>query len=1292
LKNKPVGHSYNDPIYDDYEAGLEKKYGLPAGGMRAIRTKGERSNADQVSPVGASTVYQIMPHTRDLFLKKYGIDAYAGPQQAAEVSALHLRDDMRRTGSWEGAVTAYIGGPDKSKHGAQTAAYTARVTGKPVIRQVTQRGATALSPGVSMDDIDWLNTTPDSLGSRRPLGPNLTDKPDKVDKRAAHVAALLGPDGMPAARTPGNTGDLSDVEATSAADAAKGAENAKHGFIDRTLAAVDDNFILNKLIRSMDTNKYPENPEFHKQFLAGYEQIEGWAQSQDEMDRMFEATSFDHLMAIQQDIEAGRTRDAIKNSNGTGWAFDLATNLVDPAGWVAAAGAGKLVQGFGIANKVAAGAVDGLAGNLAVTAALDASGGDIHARDYVIDGIIGMGAGAALTGLRTTKEFAGMVREAQVAERGLQDRAIANLGPDAAPQAVTQEVNRLRQAEHRDLVQASLAPIPDNEMLLSADAEAALTRSADKRKDVETRHNLHQMPDDAERGLSAEMIARAEAIDSANPITAGTKTVLARIGQESTGLRLLNSESVVMRAVGRVLLEGTTGAGGRRRTAAMSKAVRERLYMQEVSEYDTMADLFRKSEGKGRLQELWSQDARREFDRRVAAEVQAREGTVPGKTFDDHAAVQRAADAVERGFEKMRLEQIAAGTVGHARLPGTSRGYLPRLLDVKAVIRLKETPKAYARVVEVLEGQFRELNDYSFINKAGEVETKAYDAAFAKKMAKQYLDRAIKKGNGTYDVPFNVHSPEGAAIVRDTLEALRIDPEDIEKIMGKYSRGGAAHTKARLTLDLDADIGDGKKLSDLFVSDVIGRYRSYARRVSGEVALAQHGIMGKHGLKQLRRAAEVTGASPDDLKALDQVSAEFLNEPFGSHNHIAMDNLRVATSAARLGSMAITQFAETANALPAIGFQRALASIPALPRMMKVVRAKAAGSSAERDMLTDLETLGGNIGMDDYQLQRMFDVKDNDIQIYNQERVGVFSRALRGAGHLQAVASGHRILVASQTRGMAEQIVRKAVGYIKSGKSDKALTDMGFTPEVRAAFLADMDNIATFKNGKLVDLDLRKSTMDAHHMMSFRDAVERGASQIIQRTYIGETGAWAHDGLLKLLFQFRTFSLTSVEKQWGRNVTNHGAVASFAYLMGAMSFAVPIHLARVQLKAQNMEADKRKQFIDEQLDPMAIGRATLNYASSSGVLGDILDIGTSAAAGWGILDKETIPFAGGRGQGKGQLIGGVVAPSVGLAQDLYEGVLGNPKKLVKALPGANLPYMVPLVTGVGTAIDAAGDD
>lgn len=118
--------SFRDPGYDRLESSLEQEYGLPQGLMGRIRTLGERSNANQVSPAGARTVYQIIPETRLAFAKKYGVDAYKSPENAARVAALHLKESIERG---EDPVTGYIGGPDRSKHGPQTRAYAARVNG-----------------------------------------------------------------------------------------------------------------------------------------------------------------------------------------------------------------------------------------------------------------------------------------------------------------------------------------------------------------------------------------------------------------------------------------------------------------------------------------------------------------------------------------------------------------------------------------------------------------------------------------------------------------------------------------------------------------------------------------------------------------------------------------------------------------------------------------------------------------------------------------------------------------------------------------------------------------------------------------------------------------------------------------------------------------------------------------------------------------------------------------------------------------------------------------------------------
>lgn len=125
-----MAQSYKDPTYDVLDAKISQELGLPSGLLAGIRTRGERSNADQVSSAGARTVYQITPTTRDLFLKKYGVDAYKSPADAAKVAGLHLQESLQRNrGDSTAAVREYIGGTNPANYGPVTAAYVQRVQG-----------------------------------------------------------------------------------------------------------------------------------------------------------------------------------------------------------------------------------------------------------------------------------------------------------------------------------------------------------------------------------------------------------------------------------------------------------------------------------------------------------------------------------------------------------------------------------------------------------------------------------------------------------------------------------------------------------------------------------------------------------------------------------------------------------------------------------------------------------------------------------------------------------------------------------------------------------------------------------------------------------------------------------------------------------------------------------------------------------------------------------------------------------------------------------------------------------
>lgn len=121
------GRSYRDPAYGQVEASLERQYGVPRNILMAVRTRGERSNADQVSEAGARTVYQIIPETRAAIQQRHGFDPWASPENAARGAAVLLAESFRRTGDWNRAVTEYHGGTNPRNWGARTRAYSRRV-------------------------------------------------------------------------------------------------------------------------------------------------------------------------------------------------------------------------------------------------------------------------------------------------------------------------------------------------------------------------------------------------------------------------------------------------------------------------------------------------------------------------------------------------------------------------------------------------------------------------------------------------------------------------------------------------------------------------------------------------------------------------------------------------------------------------------------------------------------------------------------------------------------------------------------------------------------------------------------------------------------------------------------------------------------------------------------------------------------------------------------------------------------------------------------------------------------
>ena len=1316
-KGKAPGASYRDDgYYRPIESALERKHGLPDGTLARIRKNGERSDRNAVSSAGARSVYQIIPGTRDRFERAYGINAYAGDREAAEVAALHLRDDLRKTGSMETAVRRYIGGPDPKQHGKVTEAYVGRVTGKLPTSMQRVDGVVAMKPGTAVQDIsfeDVMNIRPADLAGGKRLPKKKVTASDVAPKvTGARIIANATQGTAPIASTGQDASvDRAASEASRVTEAQR--VEALPSFFDRVSAAVDENWISNAVIRGLDGEVDEGDPEWQRKFADRLPDIAKMASDEDELEMLLSPDaqrSEASFNAINDRRIQRQNNISVINSTPNGWAYTLGASVLDPVGWVATYGIGKAFQlgraGFGIAKAGLAGALaEGAVTNVTFTGAMEYGGESKTFGDYVSAGAIGAGMMGAFHGIGALAGKADNsseaivnqgIRDAQDLAEATRTEVTAKLGPDANDAAIEQGMqevfaSRIEKAHAIGVGARSDADRfwPESDAALKTSDKSIATAAIE-------RNGMANWPDAAEARTGAEMAIRADEIvavmRSTGDMDRGLQgKFLKAFGQESDALTMIRSGSPMLQAMAVQLLESTTGAGGRKASAALSKALLNRGYSSQLIGYESAFQIWRKSEGIGAVTAATSADVRKKFDDLVAYEIRARSDTVASVTTNN--AIKKAADDIEEGFNRMRLDQQRAKVLGNERFGNSSKGYFPQRINAQKLFDL--TPKQTDGVVNVLARQFRELNEYSYVDKATkETVKKNFDAKFSKALARRYIDEARGRAKGSAFVPANLQTGESAGILEDALKAMSgLGADDRAAILGKFSRGGASYTKGRLKMDLAEEIGDGMRLGDLFNNDIMSVYRSYAQRVSGEVALAQYGIYGRQGLNVARRVAEAQGATVDELKALERIGAEFLNEPWGqvgagyTKTFAAMRNLRSVTAAAVLGGMAYTQLGESGNAIAVVGVGAVLSTMVRSPRYRKEILQMLDGKSSTNPILKDFDDVYGAIGGDGYSMSRLFDAPEGGIELYDQASIGAFTKAVRAGSHFTAVASGFRALHSVQVRGMSEQIVKKAIRYIKQGKEDAALNDMGITKEIRDDLAKHMDQLATFDSkGRLTGLNLLDAEgLNPRTIRDLAQVVERGAGQIIQKTYIGETGPWAHNEFLKLLFQFRTFGITSIEKQYGRNVAKFGGglagnAKTFAIMVGSMGFALPIHMARVHAGTIGMSDAARDKYIEERTTSYALGKALMNYTSVTGLAPDMLDVTTTFGIETGLAPEYLKDQVGARGQ---QVGAASLVPSLGTVDKLYKGTVGGRfEKLPKLLPGANTPGLVPFFNAV----------
>jgi hypothetical protein len=739
----------------------------------------------------------------------------------------------------------------------------------------------------------------------------------------------------------------------------------------------------------------------------------------------------------------------------------------------------------------------------------------------------------------------------------------------------------------------------------------------------------------------------------------------------STGLIMLKSENNLVRMIASELLEDASGVSGKKgSTASITKYImHNRIMGNAIPDMEEAYGIWSAGKKGSNLDGLVGGEYRKEFNRSVFELVERQgKGESINPDTPENAALLKAASVVQDMFKRSATEQIKANTLGSGALED-GVGYMPHKINPKMVMAL--TNEQTRVLHSALTDQF--------------ITIEGWDASFADMLASKYIERVQRRAHGDYSSSVGGNSADTADLVRETLMGMNLPEQIVADHMARFTKGAANFTKKRLDLDLhlvyDVD-GKAFKLLDVFETDPVALMRSQAQRASGDIALASKGIKGKPGMQLMREAMSYgengKKATDAEFGAFDQTAAEFFGDPFGTQSTRWMERAMGANTLIRLGGMGFNQLSETLNGVFHVGALRTFDSITSIPRLKAEIDALVRGEKVDNPIIGSIEAGGTEFGVDSHRVVLPYDSPDHAYPTYGKDTLTVTDRLLRGGGYLQAKLSGWRLIHSTQQRGMAEQVTRKVMRYIKEGKEDEALKGFGVNDNLRAALAADLDKIAVFDgNNKLTALDITKMT-DPAVASELVQVIHRGVNQIIQGTFIGERGKWVHDGWLKLLTQFRSFSITSMEKQWGRQRNSHGVFAATGMLLGAMSMAAPIYMARVY--AASIGREDQQEYLKARLTPQGIAKGTMNYVAMSGLFGDFADLLTAVAPDK-VKDKLGITQTGTRAGTESEFIGTFLAPSAGLVDDAWK-YLQSPDDLkegAKLAPLGKLPYMIPLL-------------
>lgn len=310
-----------------------------------------------------------------------------------------------------------------------------------------------------------------------------------------------------------------------------------------------------------------------------------------------------------------------------------------------------------------------------------------------------------------------------------------------------------------------------------------------------------------------------------------------------------------------------------------------------------------------------------------------------------------------------------------------------------------------------------------------------------------------------------------------------------------------------------------------------------------------------------------------------------------------------------LGGLSFAQLIEMWNMVPAVGIEGMFRTVAGLGRLSKEAKALGNGGTIVNPLTRELADYVGPTGAEQYKFLMPISETGRDFNAsYSATDVNTLQRLISAGTQVQSRITFFNALLAGSQRGAQEEILKKAARFLREGKNDAALRDMGFTDELMGRVKQDIDKAFVFdKSGNAVEFNPSKA-LDQDAMLEFTQTICRGVGQIFQETFAGERGTWISSDVWRLGLSMRAYSVGSIQKQLTRQVMTHGAAKSVGFLMGGMAWAAPIIYAKAMLHSLGMNEKDKKQYLDKVLNPVNLGYQTMMYSSTGGSMVDALSI------------------------------------------------------------------------------------